>query len=108
MENPWVKLPSQDTYVLEIDRKDIEQFNEKKLNPDHKIDTSLLPEPFIGNPRSAKLVLLNLNPGLAEGDAKAHAHPDFKAAMLSNLRHESQEFAFYPLNPQFELVPCAK
>jgi hypothetical protein len=107
IENPWIEIRPDGPFVLEIDREDIEHYKEKKLNPDHKIDTLLIPEPFIGNPRSAKLVLLNLNPGLAEGDAKAHADPGFKAAMLRNLRHESQEFAFYPLNPQFEHTPCA-
>lgn len=28
--------------------------------------------------------------------------------MFRNLRHESQEYPFYPLNPQFEKTPCAK
>jgi hypothetical protein len=90
MENPWLKIPLEAPYVLEIDREGIERYNARTASPDRQIDTSLIPEPFIGNPRSAKLVLLNLNPGLAEGDAKAHADPGFKAAMLRNLRHESQ------------------
>jgi hypothetical protein len=108
IENPWLKLPSDAPYVLEIDRKCIERYNEKKRSRARKIDTSLIPEPFIGNPRSAKLVLLNLNPGLAEDDAEAHTRPDLKAAMFLNLRHESQQYPFYPLNPQFEKTPCAK
>jgi hypothetical protein len=107
IENPWLKLPCRGPHILEIDRDSIERYNAAKADPDHKIDTSLIPEPFIGNPRSAKLVLLNLNPGLAKGDAEAHARPDFRTAMLRNLRHESQEYPFYPLNPQFEQTPCA-
>jgi len=107
IENPWVEIQSEGPFVLEVDRECVKRFNEKKHSPDKKIDTTLIPEPFIGNPRSAKLVLLSLNPGLADGDAEAHARPDFRAAMLHNLRHESQKFPFYPLDEQFEQTPCA-
>ncbi|MGA9308099.1 MAG: hypothetical protein WBW31_22065 [Candidatus Sulfotelmatobacter sp.] len=67
-----------------------------------------IPEPFIGDPRSAKLVLLNLNPGHSEEDATAHANPEFRRAMCRNLRHEPQEHPFYPLNPDFASTPCAQ
>jgi len=49
-------------------RECIERYDAGKTNSDQKIDTSLIPAPFIGKPSSAKLVLLNLNPGLAQGD----------------------------------------
>jgi hypothetical protein len=108
IENPWLKLPSQAPYVLEIDREWIEAYNQKKDNPDHKIDTLLIPEPFIGSPQSARLVLLSLNPGRDEEDAKVHANSDFRAALFRNLRHEPQGYPFYPLNPDFSGTPCAK
>jgi hypothetical protein len=100
MENPWSSLRENAPYVLDEDRKEIEQYAE--------IDTSLVPEPFIGNPASAKVLLLNLNPGWDQRDAEAHADAKFKAAMFRNLRHEKQEYPFYPLNPEFEWTPCAK
>ena len=90
MENPWLQLQPDGPYVLEIDRASIETYHEKR-KPDRRVDPSLIPQPFIGNPWSAKLVLWNLSPGLAEGDAGAHARQDFKEAMLRNLRHESQK-----------------
>ena len=108
MENPWLKIPSETPYVLEIDRESIERYNAGQANPDRKIDTSLIPEPFIGNPSTAKLVLLNLNPGVAEDDARAHARRDFRTAMLLNLRHESQKYPFYPLDPGLSQTPCAQ
>jgi hypothetical protein len=107
IQNPWTDIQRDGRFVLEIDREDVEHYNEKKLKPHHKVDTSLIPEPFIGNPKSAKLVLLSLNPGLEEGDAEAHARPDFRAAMIGNLHHELKDDAFYPLNPQFKDTPCA-
>jgi hypothetical protein len=106
IENPWLRLPSQAPYVLEIDRECIESYNENQHNPDRKVDTSLIPEPFIGDTKSAKLVLLNLNPGRAEKDPEAHADPDFREAMFRNLRHEAQKYPFYPLSPKFGQTPC--
>lgn len=108
MENPWLKIPLEAPYVLEIDREGIERYNAGIAALDRKIDTSLIPEPFIGNPSSAKLVLLNLNPGIAEVDAKAHSRPDFRTAMRLNLCHESQEYPFYPLDPRLSETPCAQ
>jgi hypothetical protein len=107
IENPWVEIQPDGPFVLEIDRESIQSYNEER-QPDRKVDTSLIPEPFIGNPRRAKLVLLNLNPAVDVDDAKAHKRPDLRDAMIRNLRHESQEYAFYPLNSDFEETPCAK
>jgi hypothetical protein len=107
IENPWVEIQRDGPFVLEIDRESIKAYN-KNRKPDHQVDTSLIPEPFIGNPRRAKLVLLNLNPSIDEGDAEAHARADFKGAMIRNLRHESQRYPFYPLNPDFDSTPCAQ
>lgn len=107
--NPWLKLGEKAPYVLEIDRKSIECYNaDKAENSNHCIDTSLIPEPFIGNPHSAKLVLLSLNPGRDDNDAEGHADPDFRSAMFSNLRHIPQQHPFYPLNPEFRWTPCGK
>jgi hypothetical protein len=107
IENPWIEIQPEGPFIPEIDREAIKYYNDQTKGSVKGIDTSLIPEPFIGNHRSPKVVLLSLNPGLAEGDAKAHARPDFRAAMLRNLRHESLEYPFYPLNPQFERTPCA-
>lgn len=60
-----------------------------------------IPEPFIGNPDTATLVLLNLNPGHSASDERDHACELIKAAIFRNLRHEHQEFPFYPFNPTF-------
>jgi len=75
---------------------------------DEKIIVESIPEPFIGNPQTAKVVLLSLNPGHSEDDAKAHSDGDFRKAMLHNLRHEQQECPFYGLKPKFAWTACGR
>src|SRR5580698_8416999 len=107
MRNVWLDLPQASPYVLEIDRKAVDEYNTKAKGAT-KINVGSIPEPFIGNPETATVILLNLNPGDVADDAIAHADPDFRAAMMSNLRHELQESPFYALNLKFVRTPCAK
>lgn len=104
-KNPWRELgldTSVAPYVLKNDCEYIKCHNES-ARPEHKIMVNSIPEPFIGNPETAKLVLLNLNPGHGETDDKDHLRPEIKKAMFYNLHHfGSQEYPFYPLNPAFD------
>ena len=108
VRNPWSELPGQSPYVLDMDRGSIDQYNRSTLNGDVKVVVASIPEPFIGNPQSAKVVLLSLNPGHSEHDAKAHSDADFRGAMMRNLRHEEQECPFYGLNPKFAWTACGR
>lgn len=105
MRNPWLELPAQSPYVLDRDRASIDKYNTLHNN-DKKIIVESVPEPFIGNPQSAKVVLLSLNPGHSEDDAKAHSDADFRGAMMRNLQHEPQDYPFYGLNPKFAWTGC--
>lgn len=105
MQNPWSELPGQSPFVLATDIGSIDKYN-KLHNNDEKIVVESIPEPFIGNPQSAKVVLLSLNPGHSEEDAKAHSDGNFRKAMMHNLRHEEQECPFYGLNPKFAWTAC--
>lgn len=107
-ENPWWKLGDKAPFVLGIDRSDIERYNTSVRTPDAKVVTESIPEPFIGNPDSARVVLLSLNPGHSEDDQKWHSNPEFQRAMRHNLCHESQEYPFYPMNPEFASSGAAK
>jgi len=102
MENPWLKLPLQSPYILEIDRDQIDSFNFAKEGRSTWVVEQSIPEPFIGNPETARVVLLGLNPGHSEEDECNFRNSAFREAMLLNLRHDSQEYPFYPLNPAFE------
>jgi len=73
-----------------------------RARPEHRLMLDAIPEPFIGDPKTAKVVLLNLNPGY---DAKVpwdHSRPEIKEAIFRNLRHEHQDYPFYAFNPAFE------
>jgi len=102
MDNPWKDLGLEtDSWVLPKDRPKIADYNQSQRNPETRIATQSIPEPFIGNPESAGLVLLGLNPGHSESDTENHRNPNFRNAMLLNLKHEFLDYPFYPLNPAF-------
>jgi hypothetical protein len=105
VRNPWSELPGQSPYVLQIDGTSIDKYNTLRNN-DRKIIVESIPEPFIGNPQSAKVVFLSLNPGHSDDDAKAHSDADFRGAVMRNLRHEPQDCPFYGLNPKFAWTGC--
>ena len=70
-------------------------------SPKHRIQENSLPEPFIGNPNSAKLVLLNLNPGHDGSVETDHGRPEIKDAIFDNLYQRHAEYPFYAFNPAF-------
>lgn len=84
-----------------MDRIAIDRFNAKQRDVKARVVSELLPQPFIGNPETARLVLLALNPGVSEYDETDHRDPVFRNAMLLSLKHELQDYPFYPLNPVF-------
>jgi hypothetical protein len=99
--NPWLSLdPSAPPYVLDMDRRFAEPHNAKE-RPEHRLMLNSIPEPFIGDPKTARLVLLSLNPGHCAADEPDHARPAIKEAIFRNLRQEPQEFPFYAFDPAF-------
>jgi hypothetical protein len=107
MTNPWSKLCTQTPYVLEMDASEIRDYDSRQRN-EAKLALDSIPEPYIGNPATASLVLLLLNPGHSPKDAEAHSNPQFKEALFRNLRGEPQDYPFYPLNPAFSFTPSSK
>lgn len=95
--NPWQELPTAQPFVLEGDRALVDTFN-TRAKARQAIDTSLLPEPFLGRPH-APVVLLGLNPGWSPGDAEWHRNPEFVRLCRANLVHEPSRYPFYLLNP---------
>jgi len=59
--NPWLRLPSEPPYVLDIDKDDIKEFNLATSYSDYQIRTGIPPEPYLGDPINAPVMLLNLN-----------------------------------------------
>lgn len=69
--NPWEELPEDPPYVLSRDRAAVEAWNAKAPQAT-RIHTNLLPDPQLGNPLRAAVIVLVLNPSLDEGTAEAH------------------------------------
>ena len=107
MVNPWSQLPTDAPHVLRQDLPIVEKFNKHYAhNPDIKIQSHLLPEPFIGDP-SARVYLLNLNPGYSPEDDDWHRKPVYRTAIIENLGHKTTAYPFYFLDPSLEAAPGA-
>lgn len=77
-QNPWsdvlnyeradygVFYDSESRWLLKNDAYFINQFNSKNIGTDFEYKLNLRPEPFSGNPMTAKVVVLSLNPGYVE------------------------------------------
>jgi len=104
IKNPWVKTPQRPPYILEQDKKAVAKYNrhiKKNSNRTFLIRPKLLPEPFIGNPHTAVVIFLGLNPCYKRSDSLTHTDQKFRLAVQRNLRHKKSRYPFYPLNPRF-------
>ncbi|MDQ6662100.1 MAG: hypothetical protein M3Z24_14190 [Chloroflexota bacterium] len=104
MQNPWLSLPKTLPFVLECDKQIILDFN-SKVKRQYQLHLEILPEPYTGNPR-AKIILLNLNPGFYESNARfLTGDIYFQETSGANLAHESLEYPFYLLDPENSECP---
>ncbi len=107
MDNPWTNLPKNEPFILDEDKEEITKFN-YEIKEDYKIHLELLPEPFLGNPKS-NIVLLNLNPGYHDEDFQFHNNNSYFIEILKkNLSHKEQNYPFYLLNPKIAESPGYK
>lgn len=95
--NPWLKLPPEPPFVLPEDRPAIETFNRSAV-PDYRVETALMPEPFVGRP-DAPILLLLLNPGVSDDDFALHEQPDFRQRVRACHHRQSATYANYFLDP---------
>lgn len=102
MENPWVNIPDNPPYCLPSECETINYHN-TNCKPINKIHTNALPEPFIGDLKKAKVVLLQLNPGWEEEDPIAHHDMDYNATIRNNLKQKNLDtYPLYALNPKYK------
>ena len=61
----------------------------------------LIPQPYIGNLKTARLILLSLNPGFSHGEYVYDKNKRFKQVLCSNIKQElgGHDFPFIFLNP---------
>lgn len=85
-ENPWLNISWENT-IAECDKKAIEEFNKGK-DSELKVDTELLPEPFTGDIETCKVVILNLNPGISDGDELFKGNQQLLDLTQKTLKHQ--------------------
>lgn len=67
-----------------------------------ELHTGLIPIPFLGNVREAKIYFLLLNPGLSAQDYFDEERSEYKERMINTLQQRDfDEYPFYALNPKF-------
>jgi len=97
--NPWKALPRRPPFVVTSDAPYIEAFNQRfAAKKSHRIDTRLLPEPFVGRP-DAPVLLLALNPGWSPKDLRWNRRSSFRHRVRSCLSHAAATWPFYHLDP---------
>ena len=87
MENPWADINWENT-IAEGDAAAINEFNSKIEDEKLMVDTELLPEPFTGDLKTAKVVCLNLNPGISDEDKLFKGNTRLLELTQKTLRHQ--------------------
>ncbi len=95
--NPWLALRESQPFVLDSDAPLVQRFNQRASDP-VRIQTSLLPEPYIGRV-DAPVVLLTLNPGVSPGDFALHEDSEFRERIRACHRQEEVAYPNYYLDP---------
>lgn len=74
-DNPWLFMAKEieangyektGDYVHPQDKEVIDRFTAGNIKDEHKLQLSMIPKPFMGNPLDAEVVVLTLNPGYSE------------------------------------------
>lgn len=98
--NPWVHLPQSSPYILRKDKPILEKYNEV-LTGNMRLRFETVPVPYVGNPFTAKILLLALNPGFKEEDIRiVKSQKDLLDADIKNLTFENR-VGFYFLDQAF-------
>lgn len=101
--NPWASLGHTPPYIAAIDLPILDREHQHRYG----LRCDVLPHAWLGDPRSARAVLLQLNPGFSERDVRDEARmPNYRTTVLSNLRLE-ESTSFWALAPGLEDTAAA-
>jgi hypothetical protein len=101
MKNPWLALPRRPPFVLPADRAAVLAFNGTTTSST-RLRLGLLPTPFLGNPGTARVLVLQLNPGFEDSDTRLNRRHDFVVAARANLRHKRTKYPTFTLDPRWK------
>ena len=101
IDNPWLHLRTRTPFVLQEDAEAIEAFN-RRARPETRIETDLLPMPFVGR-IDAQVILLLLNPGVSPDESYiVHRIAQFRRSVRTCHRQDPVEYPNYFLDPKTE------
>lgn len=114
MQNPWKDIEDETNadgrkeFVAQVDREVIDDYRKKITDPKRHLRLDVLPEPVIGDPTTAALVALQLNPGASPKDrADKKRSSDYRAfepmhdRILDNLKGQNREMYWAEPTPNF-------
>ena len=99
-DNPWLRLPKRVPFLLREDAEAVKAFN-LKAKPENRIETGLLPIPFVGR-IDAPVILLLLNPGVSDESYTVHRKAQFRRSRRECHRQDPVEYPNYYLDPKTE------
>ncbi len=115
MENPWNTLSKRQPYILDVDQEWVLEYQKKlqkivsrysgeekknKIIDTYSLHTEDIPFPYFGNPHTAKVIVLQANPG---HDSKLSLRPDYQDIMdldYKNLFHLNTP-GIYSMTPKY-------
>ena len=100
IDNPWLHLRTRAPFVLQEDAEAIKAFN-RRARPETRIETDLLPMPFVGR-IDAQVILLLLNPGVSDESYIVHRIAQFRRSVRTCHRQDPVEYPNYFLDPKTE------
>lgn len=101
MTNPWLQIPTTPPYQLEMDKDVIRLFNSEFRNTTHEVETSLYPEPYIGDLK-APVYVLTTNPSVGDNDHIVHSKSEYIRYFQENILQTVVNSPFLYLNPEFK------
>src|SRR5258708_9482076 len=94
LANPWLELPESPPYVLPDDLAILRRFPSAM----GKLVFAGMPGPFVGNPLTARVLLLALHPGFVDSDIEAAENQAIQGPWRQGLRLPHGAL-FHPLHP---------
>lgn len=118
MQNPWEDIEEdkevrtnadgRKEFVAQVDQEVIDEYRKKITDPKRQLRLDVLPEPVIGDPTTAALVALQLNPGASPKDRPDKKRSsDYRAfepmheRILGNLHGHNREMYWAEPTPNF-------
>ena len=99
MQNPWLDLPPEPPFVAPADARSLARL--RRLADDRSaLKLDLPPQPWTGNPNTAEVFMLVLNPGFSPDDYVEFGNADYAEQWRLALSFQTRT-PFYFLDPAF-------